>query len=183
MPSRSSGAPERVLRLVAARGARRLVIDGRSGAGKTTLARTVAAGWPGGAAQLVSLDELYPGWGGLREGAALACSLLLAPHLARERGRYRRFDWGAGTFAGEAVEIDPERALVVEGCGALTGSSARMADAAVWLDGDAEERRRRALERDGDGFRPHWERWAAQEELHIAAERPRERAHLRLRMP
>ena len=52
----------------AASGTRPVVlIDGRSGAGKTTLARELA---PLLGAQLVSLDDLYPGWGGLEAGSA-----------------------------------------------------------------------------------------------------------------
>lgn len=164
--------------LVDARGARRLVVDGRSGAGKTTLARLVVDAWP--SAQLVSLDELYPGWGGLREGAALACALVLAPHAAGTPGRYRRFDWDIGTFAGDETLVDPERPLVVEGCGALTPASAALADATVWLDADAELRRDRALARDGDGFAPYWDMWAAQEDAHIACESPQARADLAL---
>ncbi len=42
---------------------RRILIDGRSGSGKTELARAIVDDWPG--AQLVRLDEVYPGWHGL----------------------------------------------------------------------------------------------------------------------
>ncbi|WP_456283348.1 hypothetical protein [Microbacterium sp. JZ101] len=186
MPSRSSERAEvaiteaahRVRALIDARAARRVVVDGRSGAGKTTLARLVVEAWPG--AQLVSLDELYPGWGGLREGAALACALVLAPHAAGSVGRYRRFDWALGTFAGAEVRVDPDRPLVVEGCGALTPASAEVADASVWLDAEAALRRERALARDGDGFAPYWDMWAAQEDAHIASEAPEARADLAL---
>lgn len=184
MPSRSSAplpiprALELVRTLVRGSGARRVVIDGRSGAGKTTLARDLVASWPG--AQLLSLDEVYPGWGGLREGAALACALVLVPHAERRRGDYRRFDWVDGTFAGPLVEIDPNRPLVIEGCGALTAAAAGMADVSAWLDGDADRRRERALARDGDGFAPYWDMWAAQEEAHIRREAPEELADLAL---
>ncbi len=44
-----------------------VLIDGRSGAGKTTLARDLA---PMLGAQLVSLDDIYPGWAGLEAGSA-----------------------------------------------------------------------------------------------------------------
>ena len=35
---------------------------------------------------------------------------------------------------------------------------------------------RRGLARDGELYRPHWERWAAQEEALFAADRTRDRA-------
>ena len=39
-------------------------------------------------------------------------------------------------------------------------------------------RRRRALDRDGETYAPHWERWAAQERVTFARERTRARADL-----
>ncbi|WOF24546.1 hypothetical protein N8K70_07770 [Microbacterium betulae] len=191
MPSRSSTSASRtvsfeaavrdVVALVAERAADRLVIDGRSGAGKTTLARRVAAEWPStGAPQVVSLDELYPGWGGLREGGALARALVLEPHHRGEAGAYRRFDWARGTFAGPLVVVDPSLPLVVEGCGALAETVAELADASLWMDGPEAQRRRRALVRDGGGFERHWSMWADQEDAHIARERPDRLAQLAL---
>ena len=48
-----------------------LLIDGPSGAGKTTLALQIgeALGIP-----VVHLDDFYPGWGGLAEGCLLYTS-------------------------------------------------------------------------------------------------------------
>ena len=167
--------------LVAERRAHRVVVDGRSGAGKTTLAHRVAGEWPlPGDPVVVSLDELYPGWGGLREGGALACALVLGPHHEGARGAYRRFDWTQGTFAGPLVEIDPLRPLIVEGCGALSASAASFADIALWLDGSEYRRRHRALARDGAGFEPYWKMWADQEQAHIEREHPERLAELRL---
>ncbi|MEO8095730.1 MAG: hypothetical protein ABI632_12485, partial [Pseudolysinimonas sp.] len=55
--------PSLLAQLAIASGPRPVVlIDGRSGAGKTTLARELA---PLVGAQLVSLDDVYPGWDGL----------------------------------------------------------------------------------------------------------------------
>ncbi|REJ04872.1 hypothetical protein DY023_12540 [Microbacterium bovistercoris] len=149
-----------------------VVIDGRSGAGKSTIARRLAESWPQeNPVQLVALDSIYPGWDGLAEGGRLALQNVLAPHSRREVGTWRRWDWESGVEA-EAHVVDPASGLIVEGCGALTPASAEIADVCVWVDGPAQSRRRRALERDGDAFRPHWERWAAQEEAHIRAHDP-----------
>ena len=57
-----------------------LLIDGRSGSGKTELARAVVAGVP--EAQLVRLDDLYPGWGGLEEGSRVWISITNGVSLA-----------------------------------------------------------------------------------------------------
>ncbi|MBO3664026.1 hypothetical protein [Microbacterium stercoris] len=161
-----------------------VVIDGRSGSGKTTLARRLVAEWPrsGEEPQLVALDSFYPGWDGLAEATRLTREWLLIPHRARIEGRWRRFDWRALAFD-EAHVVDPERALIVEGAGALTPSAAALADLTVWIDAPEESRRRRALERDGDTYAPHWERWAAQEVAHIDEHDPRAVADLVFELP
>ena len=65
--------------------------------------------------------------------------------------------------------------LIVEGCGAISRASRALADHAWWLELDDAERKRRALERDGDAFAPHWDRWAAQEDAVAAPRTPARR--------
>lgn len=143
--------------------ARRILIDGRSGSGKTELARAIAADWP--QAQLVRMDDLYPGWAGLAEGSALVPSVLTT-------GRYRVWDWAAGRYGDERA-LDLGRPIIVEGVGALSRASRPLADYAVWVEYPAPERKARALARDGAVFDDHWDDWAAQEDAFLHAERPR----------
>lgn len=160
-----------------------VLIDGRSGAGKTSLAARVARAWPlAGRVQVVALDSLYPGWDGLDAGAERARELILVPHGRGMIGTWRRWDWDLGADA-ESHAVDPALALLVEGCGVLTPASARLADVTVWVDGPVESRKRRALERDGDAFRSHWKMWAAQEDAHIRRDGPRSLASLVVDVP
>lgn len=172
VPPAASAVVETALAAVREAGvaAPRIVIDGRSGAGKTTVARALAAAWPG-ACRLVSLDEFYPGWSGLREGSRIAAGLLAA-HASGRTGRYRRWDWERGVWDAKGDPVDPAVPLVVEGCGALSVAAARHATASIWMDGDAGLRRERALARDGEGFEPFWDMWADQESAHIRREDP-----------
>ncbi|TPX02093.1 ATP-binding protein [Schumannella luteola] len=146
-----------------------LLVDGRSGAGKTVLATRIAAAT---GAALVSLDDVYPGWDGLAEGATAV------PGIVRD-GAWTRWDWVAASPGGSA-SVDRAGSLIVEGCGAISRASRSLADHAWWLQLDDAERKRRALARDGDAYAPHWERWAAQEEAFAAAEGSRELADLEL---
>lgn len=66
----------------------------------------------------------------------------------------------------------PGQRLVVEGVGALSAANRALADLGIWVDAPAEVRKQRALARDGDTYRPHWDRWAAQEEVFLAALAP-----------
>lgn len=142
-----------------------LLIDGRSGSGKTELARGIVAGVPH--AQLVRLDDLYPGWGGLEAGSRIAHDEILASATPR----WRRWDWITGRHA-EWHELDPDRPLVIEGCGALSRDNRALATFGIWVALDAETRKRRALDRDGDSYAPHWDEWAAQENAFLTRENP-----------
>jgi len=142
-----------------------LLIDGRSGSGKTELARAVVAGVP--EAQLVRLDDLYPGWGGLEEGSrAVHDGILASAHPG-----WRRWDWATGAHA-EWHELDPGRPLVIEGCGALSRANRALSTFGIWVALDQATRKRRALARDGDSYAPHWDEWAAQEEEFLTRENP-----------
>lgn len=146
-----------------------ILIDGRSGAGKTTLANTLVSqhvDW-----QLVHADDLYPGWSGL---AGVWDLRDLVAHR-----RYRRWDWYQDSFDGE-VSLDANRPLVIEGCGVLTPTNAPLASLRVWCELPAPLRRQRALTRDPE-FRDHWAMWAIQEGLHIARHRPADLADLTVR--
>lgn len=168
-----------------------VIIDGRSGSGKTTLAVGFAErlSTPGQPAQTLHLDSLYPGWDGLAAGSAAVARVL-------EQQWYQPYDWAEGAFFDSRITLDPSRALVIEGCGALTLANLESArqwsrDAevsrvdtvpagavrangvhSVWIECDEALRRTRALDRDGDMFAPHWDRWAVQEQAQFSLHRP-----------
>lgn len=159
-----------VVALVASGGRPVVVIDGGAGSGKTTLAQALAECWPGEAVQVVGLDEVYPGWHGLASASAAV------PGLIGGTG-FTTWDW-ARDRPGAWRPLDPAAALVVEGCGALTPASRQLAGLSIWLELDADTRKQRALDRDGEVFAAHWDDWAAQEAEHWRADHPRELADL-----
>jgi len=164
---------EALQRLVEAGSRPVVLIDGGAGSGKTTLSKRLARQWPGPAAvEVVSLDELYPGWGGL------AAAALAVPELIRGTG-FRTWDW-AGNAPGTWRPLDPRLGLIVEGCGALTPASRALAGLGIWIELDEAVRRQRALARDGDELAAHWEEWADQEAVHWLVDRPRDLADLHL---
>lgn len=185
LDERLTEATERILLAVQGLSASNpvVLIDGRSGAGKTSLAARLTRSWPlRTPVQLLALDSLYPGWAGLAEGAQIARERVLVPHGRGLIGVWRRWDWERSEEA-EAHAVDPALGLIVEGCGVLTAQSQPLADVTVWVDGPASSRRRRAMARDGDGFRDHWDMWAAQEQQHIDRENPEARADIVVRTP
>lgn len=147
-----------------------VLIDGGSGAGKSTFATELALALR---SQLVRLDDLYPGWDGL-EAASRAVSEEIIPF-----SRWRAWNW-QDERAGELHRIDPGGDLVIEGCGALSGAARSIATAGIWIELNASERYRRAIARDGAAYAVEWERWAAQEAVFYARERPDLLADIRI---
>jgi uridine kinase len=143
-----------------------ILVDGRSGSGKTELAKQIAHVIDG--AQLVRLDDLYPGWDGLDAGSARVPEIL-------ETLRWQAWDWELDR-PGAWHELDGTRPIIIEGVGAISRASRPLADVALWVDADDATRKSRAFARDGDAFAPYWERWAAQELSFIARENPQQLA-------
>src|SRR5699024_940205 len=91
-----SAATERIRRDVLALGRTDpvIVIDGRSGAGKSSLAARLVRAWPlPEPVQLLALDALYPGWAGLQHGSEIVRESVLEPHRQGRIGVWRRWDW------------------------------------------------------------------------------------------
>jgi uridine kinase len=151
-----------------------VAIDGRSGAGKSTLARRLGRDL---AAPVVQVEPLYEGWNGLETGIDLLVSHVLAPLAAGRTAEIPRYDWSEERWA-HGYSLAPPPLLVVEGVGAGARRVAPYLSLLVWLQLAEETRKHRALERDGDGFRPHWERWSAQEQAMLEREQTPDRADI-----
>ena len=140
-----------------------VLIDGPSGAGKTSAAAELSArtGW-----HVVHLDEFYPGWHGL-----FAASQMVADLVLREKDPgYWRWDW-ANDRRGKWVSLEGVGDLIIEGVGALTtknlaAAERRGAALSVYIDGPRTQRRARALTRD-PGYAPWFETWERQEKVYF----------------
>ncbi|MBC3762064.1 hypothetical protein ACUN7V_12695 [Quadrisphaera oryzae] len=169
-------------RAAGAGGVRVLAVDGPSGSGKTTLAAAVGGVLRGRGVSTaeVHMDDLYPGWDGLAEAVGLVTAQVLEPLTSGAPAAFRRWDWVAHTWA-ERVPVPTAAVVVVEGVGCGSRPCAPHLTALVWVEADDDERMRRGIERDGEAYRPHWERWAVQERALFAAEGTRDRADVVLR--
>jgi uridine kinase len=154
-----------------------MAIDGRSGAGKTSLAAMLGGQLK---APVVSLEGLYGGWDGLEHGIDLLVSEILEPLAAGQAARVPRYDWVSKEWA-EPVLLAPPDVLIVEGVGAGALRAAAFESLLMWLEVPAPIRKKRALDRDGDTFAPYWDRWSAQEDLMLAREHTPDRADIIIR--
>ena len=152
-----------------------VAIDGPSGAGKTDFAGALAARLP--AAQVLHMDDLYPGWNGLAQAVADLHDQVLAPLARGERAAYRRWDWEHDGYA-EWRDLPTASLLLVEGVGSGAGPGAALESVLIWLEADPGVRFQRGIERDGDTYRSHWQGWAALEEALFTGDGTRGRADL-----
>ena len=150
-----------------------VAVDGPSGSGKSVLAAAIGRvlGCP-----VLHMDDIYPGWDGLADAVPLVTGQVLEPLSRGEPAAYRRWDWVHNRWSRRIVPVPPAPAFVLEGVGSSVLPAGDFAAVCVWVEAERGVRFARGMDRDGKAYRPHWERWAAQEEVLFAADRTRGRA-------
>ncbi|MEP6817264.1 MAG: 4-amino-4-deoxy-L-arabinose transferase [Marmoricola sp.] len=154
---------------------RLVCLDGPAGSGKTSLAAAIAERTSG---QVVHMDELFRGWGGLVEAPSLV-TRMLNPLAQGQNGHWHRYAWDLGAFA-EWHQVRPGRLLVLEGVGSGCRPWAALTTTLVWVHAPRGSRMRRGLDRDGDEHAEAWRRWSVQEDALFAREHTRSRADVRI---
>jgi para-aminobenzoate synthetase len=145
-----------------------IAIDGRSGAGKTTLAlELVALLREHRRVSLFHLENIYPGWNGLSSGVERYVSTVLGPLADGRDALWSSWDWD-NHYDGESRTTAVADVIVVEGVGAAHSSAQPFLDTVIWVEAGTEQRKKRALDRDGDTYAPFWDEWAAQEDALFA---------------
>ena len=146
------------------RAARLVAVDGRACAGKSTLARALAAAC--GGAPIVRVDDfLYwrdiEGWWPRLEWEALR------PLLSGSPARFRVRDW-AGDPEGRGLagwrEIAPADVVIVDGVTSSRQAIAADLALSVWVEAPGGERLRRGIAREGEQRRWLWVEWMVLED-------------------
>jgi len=150
-----------------------VAVDGPSGSGKSTLGAAIGSALD---APVVHMDDVYPGWDGLADAVPLVTRQVLAPLATGAEAAYRRWDWVRHRWSRRRVRVDPAPVLVLEGVGSSVRPAGDYATVCLWVEADRPVRFARGMERDGETYRPHWERWARQEAALFAADGTRDRA-------
>ena len=154
---------------------RLVVVDGPSGAGKTTIAERLAAALlaEGVEVAVVHSDDLVNGWDdqfGFRQRLR---RLVLAPLREGRPAGYQAYDWDRGAFGARRSLPVPD-VLVVEGSTATEAVPRGELSLSIFVDAPAPARLARALARDGAGIEAPLRRWMAAEQERFAARRPAE---------
>jgi len=153
-----------------------VAIDGRSGAGKSTVAEQLALELEG--APVIHTDDVawyhsfFDWWPLLREH-------VLEPLRAGRDVSWRPPAWKERDRPG-SIDVPVAPIILVEGVSASRLELSDLLDIAIWVDGDVLEQERRGVLRDGDddAAQRFWDEWQASERPLLDADRPWDRADL-----
>ena len=156
-----------------------VAVDGRQGAGKSTLAARLAQAWTdqGRATAVVHTDDIA-WWQGFFTWDDLLVDGILRPWLDGRPVVYRPPAWIERGRVG-AIAVPPAAAiLVVEGVGSSREALAPWLQGSVWMQADRRDARVRGLARDGGSAETEafWDEWEAAERAFLTEDRPWERA-------
>ena len=157
-----------------------VLVDGPACSGKTTFARALQDALftqlevlP----KLVHMDDLYPGWDGLRAGSNYLIQSIVQPIRQGKSASWQIWDWAHGLRGNPLEEGNGWRAfdggtpLIVEGCGAISRVSSELADLKIWISADETIRKERWRVRDAGKFDEYWGIWQAQEDEFYESEK------------
>jgi uridine kinase len=158
-------------------------IDGRGGAGKSTVARELAGAVRG--TRIVQFDDFYLRSSQRRERRELGDAEIggdfdwgrvrdqvLEPLRAGKPARYQRYDWVQDELA-EWHVVDPGGVVIVEGNYSTRPELRPYYGLTLWVETPHELRLRRGLERDGEEARSSWlNEWMPEEDRYLAAFQP-----------
>lgn len=156
-----------------------ILVDGRSGGGKSTFAERLARLLD---AAVVHSDDIAWHLDPIHWDDVLVDGVIM-PWRRREAVSFRPPGWVVQGRAG-AVEVPARPVLIVEGVGAGRSVLAAQAELVIWVQSDFDEARRRGLQRDTELGRTAkeaeavWDEWMRAEEPFLAADRPWTRASL-----
>lgn len=156
-----------------------VLIDGRSGSGKSTVAERLSRLL---GTALVHSDDI-PWHHDPIHWADILVDGVIAPWRRGEAIHFRPPGWVAQDRPG-AVEVPPNPVLIVEGVGAGRSVLAAGAELVVWVQSDRDEAFRRGIARDVELGRTReqaeefWDEWMRAEEPFLADDQPWTRASL-----
>ena len=154
---------------------RLIAIDGRGGAGKTTLVERLRAIVPGSGVvhtDDVAWNHAFFDWGGV------IIEHVLRPLHRGEAVQFRPQAWIEHGRPGAIRIPDGAEVVWVEGTGIIREELAQWIDASVWIQGDLDEQERRLVGRDGNSpaQQQHIAEWLAEELPLLLLEQPWQKA-------
>ncbi len=154
-----------------------IAIDGRAGAGKTTLAARFLEDLSiKESVAVIHMDDLYAGWNDAL-GASLTRTLesIVNAHQSHSTFEIQIFNWNSMRFDSTRL-IEPVNVLILEGVGAGQKTVRDAGAILYWLDIEPDVGIERVLKRDGNHIAEQMKQWQIDQEIHFLSDKTRENA-------
>lgn len=148
-------------------------IDGLGGAGKSTLAASLA---PLLDAKIIHTDD-FASWDNALNWHERLLAQVLTPLSQNTPGRYQRYDWGSRRLA-EWHDVQSGGTIILEGVSSLRAAFRPMQVFGIFVETPQPERLRRGLIRDGADMHEQWITWQTVEDTYITDEAPQDFANI-----
>lgn len=153
-----------------------MLLDGRAGAGKSTLANRLAVALGGTASggagtfrpdapladdapvQIVHADDMYEGWAGPATMVDILLDRILGALASGRDGSFEMWDWAADARS-HTIDVPQRPWLIIEGVGVGLPRARELAVLTVFIDAPWEVRLQRGVERDHLAYADVVERW------------------------
>lgn len=156
-------------------------IDGRGGAGKSSLAQAMSN--LDQTVTIVHIDDFYDPTTTRNEIGAMidwrrVVEQVLAPLRNERSGRYQRFDWDTQCLA-EWHDVPVGGIMILDGVYSTRREIVDYLTYRIWLEIPRELGMERGIVRDGWGSRTWWlQQWMPEEDRYIAEQRPSDSADI-----
>ncbi|HEV2613236.1 MAG TPA: (d)CMP kinase [Gammaproteobacteria bacterium] len=156
-----------------------IALDGRSGTGKSSLAKTLANKF---SATLIESDDFYCGrenntWASCSPEEKVAQCIdwrrlraeALMPLLEGKTAHYHPYDFKTGAkFAQHSVTLQPSKIIILDGAYSARPELSDLVDIRILVESSDDVRRNRLLHREGTTFMEEWHSiWDVAEEYYF----------------
>ena len=122
-----------------------------------TSGASCASGISGASVAEIHTDDLLEGWTDILNFWPRLGEWILDPLSRGEPGRYRRYDWVAGRFGDEWLDVPVPDVLLVEGVASARTAIRPRLTLWAFVTAAPDVRLRRGIARDGEELREQWD--------------------------
>lgn len=148
-----------------------IAIDGPAGAGKTTMAHTIALALSSEfSVTEIHMDDLYDGWdAALSKGLTTQLLEIAQSHKQGSEIFLTTYDWESAKF-NPPRKLESSELLILEGVGSGQRAIRELLNVLIWIDIEDLEGMTRVLQRDGNQIEHQMKKWLITQEQHFASE-------------
>lgn len=145
-----------------------IAIDGCGGAGKSTLAASLAHQFNN--CDIIHTDD-FASWDSSLHWFPRMIEQVLEPLKNNKSAFYQRYDWNEKKLM-NWITVPPQPIIIIEGVSSSRKEFRPFLSFSIFVNTDKETRLQRGLQRDGLQAKAQWLKWMSSEDEYIARDNP-----------